>query len=550
VIKIGNFQKLLLQSYLSLAPFSMLLMLFTTGVQSQDVKVAAVVTPRHIQFNEKATLELTISGNTQMKHIGSPTFNFLPDFLAVPLHSKTTPQLIDDKIAVTMAWAYELIPQKIGEIVLSDVQFSYQGVPYLANPGKIIVAAVDTYVNSITGGIHKVQVEVSNPKPYLNEAIEYRFRYLYTTVLPSLQPPTPSLPEFSDFLAEELPNEKGVTVQIQGKKFQVQEYVRRLYPQKTGQILIQPAQLKLPIKGNPKTLKTKSVPLNVQPLPEVGKPANFTGAVGKYSITTQVDRRKLEVRQALTLSLQITGSGNIKTVAPPKIPAIKGFRINSQNLTNTTNSNTNVYTYALTPLKAGILQIPTIQYVFFNPTNGIYQTSQTTPIPITVLPNANDMVESESDFPSWILWLLLLIPIFLGVGGYLLYRAKFKSDSGSTIPDTPMTPAAQAFSALNAIDSGITNANSTAIGEALTRSLHKYLCERQGIPYRQLNPVEVQEICTQVGVSTPILKELIDILTKCDHYRFAPIPFSVDEQKSLISRAETVIQHIEKTNAV
>ncbi|MDE0314937.1 MAG: BatD family protein [Candidatus Poribacteria bacterium] len=535
---------------MSLTLFSILLMLFTTGVQSQDVKVAAVVTPRHIQFNEKATLELTISGNAQMKHIGSPTFNFLPDFLAVPLHSKTTPRLIDDKIAVTMAWAYELIPQKIGEIVLSDVQFSYQGVPYLANPGKIIVAAVDTYVNNTTGGIHKVQIKVSNPKPYLNEAIEYRFRYLYTTVLPSLEPLIPSLPEFTNFLVEELPNEKGVTVQIQGKKFQVQEYVRRLYPQKTGQILIQPAQLKLPIKGNPKTLKTKSVPLNVQPLPEVGKPANFTGAVGKYSITTQVDRRKLEVRQALTLSLQITGSGNVKTVTPPKIPAIKGFRINSQNLANTTNSNTNVYTYALTPLKAGILQIPAIEYVFFNPTNGTYQTTQTTPIPITVLPNANDMVESESDFPSWILWLLLLIPIFLGVGGYLLYRAKFKSDSESTTPDTPMTPAAKAFSALNAIDSDLTDANSSAFGEALTRSLHQYLCERQDIPYRQLNPAEVQEICTQVGVSTPILKELIDILTKCDHYRFAPIPFSVDEQKSLISRAETVIQHIEKTNAV
>ncbi len=547
MIKIGNFQKPLLQSYLSLTLFSILLMLFTTGALSQDVKVAAVVTPRHIQFNEKATLELTISGNTQMKHIGSPTFNFLPDFLAVPLHSKTTPRLIDDKIAVTMAWAYELIPQKIGEIVLSDVQFSYQGVPYLANPGKIIVAAVDTYVNNTTGGIHKVQVKVSNPKPYLNEATEYRFRYLYTTVLPSLEPLIPSLPEFTNFLVEELPNEKGVTVQMQGKKFQVQEYVQRLYPQKTGQILIQPAQLKLPIKGNPKTLKTKSVLLNVQPLPAAGKPPNFAGAVGQYNITAQVDRKKLEVRKAFTLSLQITGSGNIKTVTSPIIPAIKGFRINSQNLANTTHNNTNVYTYALTPLKAGILQIPTIQYVFFNPTNGTYQTTQTTPIPITVLPNANDMVESESDFPSWILWLLLLIPIFVGVGGYLLYRAKLKSDSGSTIPDTPMTPAAQAFSELNAIDSGITDTNSSAFGEALTRSLHQYLCERQGIPYRQLNTAEVQEICTQVGVSIPILKELIDILTKCDHYRFAPVPFSVDEQKSLISRAETVIQHIEET---
>ena len=547
MIKIGNSQMPSLHSCLCVTAFSILLMLFTPAAQSKDVKVEATVTPRHIQLNEKATLELTISGNTQMKHIGSPTFNFLPDFLAVPLHSKTTPRLIDDKIAVTMAWAYELIPQKIGEIALSDVQFSYQGVPYLANPGKIIVGAVETYVNNTTGGIHKVQAEVSNQKPYLNEAIEYRFRYLYTTVLPTLEPLTPSLPEFSDFLVEELPDEKDTTVQMQGKTFIVQESVRRLYPHKIGRILIQPAQLKLPIKGNPKTLKTKSLPLNVQPLPKVGKPTNFTGTVGQYNITAQVDRRRLEIRNALTLSLQIAGSGNIKTVTPPQIPAISGFRIDPQNLANTTKDNSRVYTYAITPLKAGILLIPKIEYAFFNPNKHTYQTTQTIPIPITVLPNSNDLIDSESNFPSWILWLLLLIPIFVGVGAYLLYRAKLKPDSKSIMPDTLTTPAERALSALNAIDSGKMDTQATSFGETLTRILHQYICEQQDSSYRPLNTAEIQEIYTQAGVADSIIMELVEILTKCDYHRFAPVPLSADERKSLISRAETVIQHIEET---
>ena len=549
MIKIGNSQMPSLYSYLSVTAFSLLLILFTSGVQSKGVEVEATVTPRHIQLNEKATLELTISGNTQMEHIGSPTFNFLPNFLAVPLHSKTTPRLIDDKIAVTMAWAYELIPQKIGEIALSDVQFSYQGVPYLANPGKIIVGAVDTYVNNTTGGIHKVQAVVSNQKPYLNEAIEYRFRYLYTTVLPTLEPLTPSLPKFSDFLVEELHGEKDTTVQMQGKTFIVQEYVRRLYPHKTGQILIQPAQLKLPIKGKPKTLKTKPLPINVQPLPKVGKPENFTGAVGQYNITAHVDRRKLEVQNALTLSLQITGSGNIKTVTPPKIPDINGFRIDPQNLANTTKDNSRVYTYAITPLKAGILWIPKIEYAFFNPNKHTYQTTETTSIPITVLPDPNDAIDSESDFPSWVLWLLLLIPIFAGLGvvGYLLSRARSKPDSKLIMPNTLTTPAERAFSALNAIDSGKMDTQTTAFGEALTRILHQYICEQQDSSYRPLSTAEVQEIYTQTRVANSIIMELVDILTKCDYYRFAPVPLSADEQKSLISRAKTVIQHIEET---
>ena len=471
---------------------------------------------------------------------------FLPDFLAVPLHSKTTPHLVDKKIAVKMAWVYELIPQKIGEIVLSDIRFSYQGIPYLAKPGTIIVGAVDTYQNTSTGGIHKVQAEVNNQKPHFNEAIIYRFRYLYTTILPTLEPPTTSLPDFTGFLVEKLPDEKGSTVVMRGKTYQVQEYVRRLYPQKTGQILIASAQLKLPIKGNPKTLKTKPIPLNVQPLPEVGRPTNFMGAVGEYNITAQIDRNKLEVRKALTLTLEISGVGNIKTVTPPKISPINRFRVETPIHVKGDADNRTTYTYVLIPLKGGILQIPAIEFAYFSPVKNSYQVTKTNPIPITVLPNPTDTVDTESDFPLWTLW-LLLIPILAGmtIGGYLLYRAKLKSGKASTAPDTQMTPAEQAFSALQSLKTGKTGANTTSFGEALTRILHQYLCEWQSMPYRQLNIAEVQEICQDRDVSASILNELIDILTKCDYHRFAPVPLSTDERITLLSRTEAVIQHFE-----
>ena len=549
VKKIGNFQIHILQSYLVVTVYSILLMLSTIDAQSQEVKVAAVVTPRQIQLNEKATLELKISGNTQMKHIGSPTFNFLPDFLAVPLHSETTPRLVDDKINVTMAWVYELIPQQIGEINLSDIQFSYQGVSYLVNPGKIIVAASDTYWHNTTGGIHKVNAEVSNRKPYINEPILYRFRYLYTTVLPSLESPTPSIPAFPGFRIEELPDEKGTTVKVQGKTYIVQESVRRLYPKNAGQILIQPAKLKLPIKGNPKTLKTKSIPINVQPFPDVGKPTHFTGTIGPYNITAQVDHRKIEVRKALTLSLKIIGTGNINTVTPPKIPAIDGFRVNSQNITHTTNDGTRVYTYVITPITVGLHKIPKIKYAFFNPNTHTYQTTQTTPIPITVLPNPATEIEIESEFPWGILWSLMIVILITAVVlcGYLLFRAKSKTTNESASPDIPTSPAAQALSTLKTINSGETGTNSNAFGETLTRCIYKYLCERQDISYRQLNTAEIKKICTQIGVADTILNELIDILTKCDYYRFAPAPLPVDERNALIARAETIIYHIEDT---
>ena len=552
MIKIGNFDIPLLPSLAYIITFSLLLIVFTTDVQSSDVKVEASVTPRHIQLNERATLELKISGNTLMKHIGTPSFNFLPNFLAVPLHSKTTPRLVDNRLTVAMAWVYELIPQKTGEVALSDVRFSYQGVPYNANPGIITVGSVDSYIDAATDGIHTVEATVSNSKPYLNEAIEYQFRYLYTTVLPTRESPSYVLPTLSDFLVEEPSDNTSTTTRINGRTYHIDEYVRRLYPQKTGKILIPPAQLKLPIKGNPKTLKTKSVALNVQPLPEIGKPANFDGAVGEYSISTLVDRRRLEVRKALTLSVTITGTGNINTVTAPKITPMSGFRTDPPILAQRDSANTRIYEYAIIPLKSGILQLPGIEFSYFNPTKETYQTSKTAPISLTVTPNPNGTADIEADSLQWVLWLLLGISVLvLAVGGYLIYRSKtqYKTRSGNdkSLSDPPMDPSVQAMSSLQSLDTNETAIDGSAFVESLTGIIHRYLCERQAMGLQQLTPQEIQDMCQQIGISETDQKELLDIVTKCNYHKFAPVPLTGDERASLISRVETVINSIEST---
>ncbi len=539
-------QKPLLKSIIGVFIFAILQLLFITVAQSDDVKVAAVVTPRHIQFNERATLELTISGKTLIKNIGIPQFDFLPEFLAVPLQTKTTPHLVDDKVAVTMAWAFELIPQRIGEIALSDIRFSYQGVPYIANPGKIIVGAVDTYHHTSTGGIHKVEVNINNKNPYLNEAVEYRFRYLYTTVLPTLDPPTYQLPEFTDFVAEKAIDGIATSEDIRGKTYQVQESVIRMYPQTVGKILIKPTELKLPIKGTPKILKTKSIALNVQPLPVLGKPANFNGAVGLYTISAHVDRVRLEVRKALTLSLQITGEGNINTVKPLRLSSLNGFRIEPpKRIENNKNKGIN-FSYVIIPLKAGILQIPSIELSYFNPSNNTYQTSKSQPIPITVLPNSTTIDDTNQDSILPTLW-LVLIPLLacVVIGGYLYYTKKLSPKNETTQSDVAATLVGSINTALEALESTKIDTRPTSLGEQITKILHQYLCQLQGTPFRQLNATEIQSICQHLGLTETTISELLDILNKCEYLRFAPVPLTIDERNALITRTEDIIQNID-----
>ena len=531
------------------------------------INVAAVVKPRHIQLGEKARLDLTISGDAFIKHIEAPKFNFLPAFLAVPLHTETTPRLESSKIAVSMAWVYELIPQAVGDFSLSDVRFAYQGSDYFANPGSIRVSSADTYIDVSTRSTHQVKVSVNISEPYLNAPLTYTFRYLYTAVLPTQESPTPRLPTFPDFLVEALPTQPPYTQQIRGKTFWVEEHVRRLYPQKTGQIVIKPATLLLPIPRGRKTLTTGPLKLNVQPLPEIGKPPHFSGAVGEYQISAQVDRTSVETGSALTLSLQISGRGNIQTVTAPKLPAVTGVVVNGPNLAEDSTPTNRTYAYALIPARTGTLHIPAIAYVYFDPSQAVYATTQTTPIPVSVRPNPNDAAGTETDTSVWRIWvtLLVILIVMLAVAGFLWYRTRSQiirdaavnpgtatrtlDNSGTTArgqqrtETEPTTAASLAHDALMQLAYSNTTDEATAFANTLAQILYEYLADTLALTQRNIDTV--REVCVQSGIAESIREELLDLLTKCDYHRFAPIPLSTDERRTLIGRSEGVISNIE-----
>ena len=531
------------------------------------INVAAAVKPRHIQLGETARLDLTISGDAFIKHIEAPKFNFLPAFLAVPLHTETTPRLESNKIAVSMAWVYELIPQAVGDFSLSDVRFAYQGSDYFANPGSIRVSSTDTYVDVSTRSTHQVKVSVNTAEPYLNAPLTYTFRYLYTAVLPTQESPTPRLPTFPDFLVEELPTQPPHTQQIRGKTFWVEEHVRRLYPQRTGQIVIKPATLVLPIPRGRKTLTTGPLKLNIQPLPEIGKPSHFSGAVGEYQISAQVDRTSVETGNALTLSIQISGRGNIQTVTAPKLPAIAGVVVNGPNLVEDSTPTNRTYAYALIPARTGTLRIPAIAYVYFDPSQAIYATTQTTPIPVSVRPNPNDAAGTETDTSSWWIWLTLLAILIVGlvVAGFLWYRTRSQVFRGTAVnPGTakrtldssettergrqrtetePATAASLAREALMELAHSNTIDEATAFANTLAQILYEYLADTLALTQRNIDTV--REVCVQSGIAESMREELVDLLTKCDYHRFAPVPLTATERGMLIARVETVINNIE-----
>ena len=242
--------------------------------------------------------------------------------------------------------------------------------------------------------------------------------------------------------------------------------------------------------------------------------------------------------------------------------------MNGPNLTEDSTSTSLAYTYTLIPSQRGVLRIPVIEYTYFDPSRAVYATTQTAPIPVSVRPNPNEIAEEETGSSPWLLWLSLLaiLIVALGIGGYLWYRVGFviptrRKPNAETGTDTlergglrkrntqgtetePITPASQAREALEGLTHSDTTENATTFANALAQTLYQYLEGTLALSQRNIDTA--REVCTHAGISEPVLDGLIDLLTKCDYHRFAPVPLSTDERDALIARAEGSYQRYRK----
>ena len=151
------------------------------------------------------------------------------------------------------------------------------------------------------------------------------------------------------------------------------------------------------------------------------------------------------------------------------------------------------------------------------------------------------------------------------VAGFLWYRARFQKSTDTAVATTPGTgsvdttepkgrkerqvetevtpPVSHARDVLTALARNDATAAATGFANALAQTLYQYLENTLGLTQRNIDIA--REVCGQAGVSEQILEELVDILTKCDYYRFAPVPLTANERSTLITRTEAVISSIE-----
>ncbi|HUN80906.1 MAG TPA: BatD family protein [Phycisphaerae bacterium] len=140
--------------------------------------------------------------------------------------------------------------------------------------------------------------------------------------------------------------------------------------------------------------------LEVLALPTEGRPADFNGAVGTFSISASAKPTSVAVGDPITVTLSIRGSGQMTRLSPPRLNEVEGlkkdFEVSGESPAGEVEGGTKNFSITLRPLREDVPQIPPLPMSFFDPVQGKYQTAYSEAIAIQVRPAERLAVPSQS----------------------------------------------------------------------------------------------------------------------------------------------------------
>lgn len=146
------------------------------------------------------------------------------------------------------------------------------------------------------------------------------------------------------------------------------------------------------------SVETFSAPprtLQVLELPTEGRPADFSGLVGSFSVRAEASGRDVAVGDTVTVSVEVTGDAPLGGIKLPPLEGT-GFRVYEDQpsteirLVDGRIEASASFKRAIVPSAPGELVIPPTTLAWFDPVRGVYQQQSTEPITLTVSGSAAD----------------------------------------------------------------------------------------------------------------------------------------------------------------
>jgi hypothetical protein len=292
----------------------------------------------------------------------------------------------------TMERIYVLLAHTPGEFKIPPIRVDVDGRTTLTPPlslqvsGQTLSAGGDTREARLLARMEPETVYVGQQSTLVGEVLLTR-------------PPSYEAPSPADFWIQELNAEPRTDIRVvDGQRYVVQRFYRAYFPLTAGEYAFAGARVTYEARHgfifSPQTreLRSPSPTLVVLPLPEDNRPAGFTGAVGALRLSATVEPDEAAVGDAVSFTIEISGTGNIKALPPPDISRISGVDVldpaeaSRVDIEGRTVRGVKKFTWVLVPERAGQLEIPAIRYTSFDPASRTYRTYETEALDVNVLP--------------------------------------------------------------------------------------------------------------------------------------------------------------------
>jgi hypothetical protein len=385
-------------------------LLFSSVTAYADaVYFEASVNKRTVSLNESFVYSITVNGGGV--NLPEHKMDALPDFNRFGKSTSKSISVINGKTSVSVTHSYTLAPKRIGKFTIQPAEIAFNGKTYLTESIEIEVIPAQSVQNIPVGNSQQqplqntsgkafVKASVDKKTAYENEKLVYKFSFYTNVDLASNPEYYP--PDFSGFWNDGSKLKSHFEV-VDGLNYRVDEMETVLYSVGTGIKTILPAKLKVSVmdfsassitddffnffadmkNGQTKVLETNAIEIKVIPVPQGGKPSDFSGAIGDFKIKASIDKKDVNTNEPVTLTVIVSGSGNMKSASSINFGVYDSFKKYDTIIANT-SGNSKKFKTIFIPLMPGEKEIPAVSLSFFNPVKKQYETIKTPPQKITV----------------------------------------------------------------------------------------------------------------------------------------------------------------------
>ncbi|HVS65165.1 MAG TPA: BatD family protein [Thermoanaerobaculia bacterium] len=392
----------------------LLLLLASAGGPVLAQQVRATVDRNELTLDEQLMLTVTVEGAVNVV----PELPPLPDFRVLPRGQSTITQIVNGRSTIAAELTYLLIPLRVGKFEIGTVSAEIDGSTYTSRPFTVRVLEASAEPTSSRDAF--VTARVSKADPFVGEQVLFTWRF-YRRV-PVANASLTAL-EFGDLVAEDLGDVREYDTTVEGVQYRVSELRKALFAQRVGKSTVPPSELSVQVATDAgrrrrsvfdfgrvpmetRLLRSRPIELDVKPLPKA--PPGFSGLVGRFDLSVEISKRSLEVNESATLTMRVSGTGNVQLLHAPELPELPAFKVYEDKPAGRIDrsgldlSGSKTYRTALVPLAPGEHRIPGLSLITFDPESEQFRTAKSQPIVLDVQPGqgGEELRLTESVAPS------------------------------------------------------------------------------------------------------------------------------------------------------